>query len=186
MISGFSEDIDKTICRNPTIYVTRTARQKAEAVCNMIQASGKSVDLVIAADTIVVYKDSILEKPVDKTAAIHMLKMLSGNVHEVLTAVTIASKQSSSSSSSDGYYYNYHDFVETTTVKFDTLTDEVICEYVDTGEPMDKAGGYGIQSLGASLVEGINGCYFNVVGFPVHRFCTELSIILESWNSEIH
>lgn len=69
-------------------------------------------------------------------------------------------------------------FVESTEVHFCKLTEAVIAAYVDTGEPFDKAGGYGIQSYAGSFVEKICGCYFNVVGFPTHRFCAELSDML--------
>jgi septum formation protein len=74
--------------------------------------------------------------------------------------------------------YRIKDFVETTHVYFSSLSTEVVSAYVKSGEPFDKAGGYGIQSLGSSLIERIEGCYFNVVGFPVHRFCKEFLQLL--------
>jgi septum formation protein len=71
-------------------------------------------------------------------------------------------------------------FFEKTTVRFTELSNDAIASYVASGEPMDKAGGYGIQGLGGQFVTGINGCYFNVVGFPQHRFCSELIEFLEA------
>ena len=71
-------------------------------------------------------------------------------------------------------------FYEGTQVHFDTLTDEVIDAYVATGEPRDKAGGYGIQAIGGTLIKGITGDYFNVVGFPLHHFCKEMEKLLNN------
>ena len=93
----------------------------------------------------------------------------------MLTAVSIAA----SIVDSDGVQsFSVSEFVETTEVYFADLSEETITGYVSTGEPFDKAGGYGIQSLGGSLVEKIHGCYFNVVGLPCHRLCNEIISIL--------
>jgi septum formation protein len=183
VVSGFAEDIDKTQCTSPTDYVMKTARMKAVDVTTLLSSSGRFPDLIVSADTVVVQGNSILEKPGDVESAKAMIRQLSGTEHSVLTSVTIACNRNSFRFQNDCppvNEYTYHSFVEETKVKFISLSEEVIDGYVESGEPMDKAGGYGIQSLGASLVQGVDGCYFNVVGFPVHRFCIELTKVLET------
>ncbi len=129
--------------------------------------------IIISADTIVVKDREILEKPQSTQFAIEMLNKLSGSSHQVLTAVTIAFQPAPMTE------YQITTFCESSHVHFAELSAETIEQYVATGEPMDKAGGYGIQGLGSSLVEKIDGCYFNVVGFPLHRFCVELVTLLK-------
>ena len=111
--------------------------------------------IVIGCDTIVIYEDEIMGKPKDREDAFQMLRKLSGKVHSVLTGVSL--------------YYNTQTTVFTTetSVEFYTLSDSEINAYLDTGEPFDKAGAYGIQGKGSLLVRGIEGDYFNVVGLPV-------------------
>lgn len=137
--------------------VVSLASQKAKAV-----ASKYTDKTVIGADTVVVLDGKVLGKPKNEQDAVDMLKALSGNTHEVYTGVYLVN-----GGKEKGFY-------ECTKVKFCTLSDEQISAYVATGEPMDKAGSYGIQGKGCVLVEGIEGDYFNVVGFPVSRFCREL------------
>lgn len=132
------------------------SRAKAEAV------PAEPEDIVIAADTVVVEDGVILGKPKSEDQAVEMLTAFSGRQHEVFTGVTV--KQNDRSVTE----------VETTMVAFRTLTQEEIRRYVRTGEPMDKAGAYGIQGYGAMLVEGIRGDYPNVVGLPVQRLCRML------------
>lgn len=122
--------------------------------------------LVIGADTIVV-KDGILGKPEDDGQAYLMLKSLQGGWHDVITGVTVIDTLSLKASKCS----------ETTHVKMRELSDEFIYSYIRTGEHKDKAGAYGIQGIGAVLVERIEGCYFNVVGLPL----TRLSIIFEEF-----
>ncbi len=126
------------------------ARQKALEV-----AAEHPDDLVIGADTVVVLDGEILGKPRDEADAFRMLKSLSGRKHLVLTGVAAAEKG------------GIRSFTQTTEVEFYPLSDELIRAYVATGEPMDKAGAYGIQGRGCVLVKGIRGDYFNVVGFPL-------------------
>ena len=114
-------------------------------------------DLVIAADTVVAVDGQVLGKPRDRADALRMLAALSGRAHTVYTGVTLCR---------DGEVLTQH---EATQVRFRTLTPAEMEAYVDTGEPMDKAGAYGIQGYGALLVEGIEGDYSNVVGLPVCR-----------------
>lgn len=131
--------------------VKELSRQKAQAV-----EAGEE-DLVIAADTVVALDGAVLGKPVSPAQAADMLRQLSGRQHEVFTGVTVRQGPHCVTE------------VETTLVAFRPLTEQEISWYVATGEPMDKAGAYGIQGLGGLLVEGIRGDYANVVGLPVGR-----------------
>ena len=114
-------------------------------------------DTVIGADTVVAIDGKILGKPTDKADAAAMLRELSGTTHSVFTGVTVIKDNHERS------------FYCETKVKFYPLTDSEIERYIATGEPLDKAGAYGIQGYGSLLVEGIEGDYFNVVGLPVSR-----------------
>jgi septum formation protein len=194
MVPDFAEDVDKSSCRNAEDYVSRTCKFKAQEVAIRVSLLNRIVpiDVIIAADTIVVLDDTILEKPSSVENAIAMLANLSGRKHCVLTAVTIAyrrdchlfySKTSSSPTASESMIagdYMMRTFCCSTEVTFAKLSPEIISSYVATGEPLDKAGGYGIQSLGSSLVTNISGCYFNIVGFPLNMFCSELSELFRS------
>ena len=137
---------------HPEEVASHLAKQKAWEV-----AARHPKDTVIGADTIVVLGSEVLGKPKDKEQAAHMLSMLSGKTHQVMTGVWVIL---------GGIEYG---FVQNTDVSFYPLTGLDIKRYVDTGEPMDKAGAYGIQGLGMALVEGIQGDYTNVVGLPVAR-----------------
>jgi septum formation protein len=143
-------DIDETQLPNeaPHAYVARLARQKAQAVA-------RPDETVLGADTTVVIGDEIAGKPVDAEDARRMLRLLSGQWHEVLTAVALVHNQTVSSE------------VAVTRVKFAAMTEAEIDWYVATGEPFDKAGAYGIQGLASRFVEAIEGNYANVVGLPV-------------------
>ena len=148
-------DIDETM--DPALpvqqEVTRVSRRKAQAIA----AGASPDDIVIAADTIVALDDAVLGKPNDGLEAFRMLSALSGRRHQVYTGVTLLR---------DGERRTEH---EVTTVTFRELTQDDITRYIATGEPMDKAGAYGIQGYGALLVERIEGDYFNVMGLPVCR-----------------
>ena len=125
--------------------------------------------IVISADTIVYFDKKILGKPTDRVNAKKMLEMLSGNVHEVYTGICVTDSVSGRSISD----------YEVTKVKFKTLTEEEIDRYIETGEPMDKAGSYGIQGKGCLLVEKIEGDYLNVVGLPAVKLA---KILKEEFN----
>ena len=132
-------------------YVVRLARDKARAGVALAQH-----DLpVLGADTIVIYNGNVLEKPKDEQHAAEMLRMLSGNQHQVMTAVALADRES------------LLDCLVTTEVTFRALSEQDIAGYVACGEPMDKAGAYGIQGLGGCFVRKINGSYHAVVGLPL-------------------
>lgn len=132
-------------------YVRRLARDKALAGVTVA-----AFDLpVLGADTIVVLNNHVLEKPADAAAAAEMLAMLSGKTHEVMTAVALADRQ------------HTLDCLVVTEVTFRPLTPDDIAGYIASGEPMDKAGAYGIQGLGGNFVRKINGSYHAVVGLPL-------------------
>ena len=137
---------------SPRAYAERLARDKARAI-----AARHPNDFVLGADTIVVVNEQILEKPADEADAARMLRMLSGRTHEVTTGVCLCGPQTEIVES------------ETTRVIVAELSDEEIADYVHTGEPMDKAGAYGIQGMFSRWVTGIEGDYPNVVGLPVAR-----------------
>jgi len=144
---------------DPEAYVMRLAREKARAVfgtCGAADCAGApEVLVVLGADTTVTLDGHILEKPRDADDAKRMLRMLSGRTHRVMTGVAVVDALGSQVAA------------ETTAVWFAELTDEEIAEYVSSGEPMDKAGAYGIQGLAAKWIPRIEGCYFNVVGLPL-------------------
>ena len=137
----------------PAQLVEELARQKALEV----SAEAASDDVVVAADTVVAIDGKVLGKPHDKVHAAEMLSALSGREHTVYTGVAVKRGET---------LLVEH---ETTQVRFRPLTEREIDLYIQTGEPMDKAGSYGIQGYGALLVEGIRGDYFNVVGLPICR-----------------
>lgn len=137
----------------PHLLVESLSRQKAEEVA----AAAAAEDLIIAADTVVAIDDRVLGKPHSRAEAMAMLSSLSGRTHTVYTGVTVLRGDTRLT----GH--------EATKVRFRTLTPAEIDGYVSTGEPMDKAGAYGIQQLGGLLVEGIEGDYFNVMGLPICR-----------------
>lgn len=127
--------------------------------------------MIIGADTIVVYEDKILGKPKDEQDAKDMLRMLSGKTHSVYTGVTFVFM------SEDGRVGS-HSFYEKTLVTIYDLSDNEIEEYVAGGDPMDKAGAYGIQGFFAKYIKKIDGDYYNVVGLPVGRLYREMKNIL--------
>jgi septum formation protein len=131
---------------------------------------------MIAADTIVEIDNQILEKPASHEDAKRMLRLLSGKQHKVHTAVAIFGEASNAASPS-----LVSSFVSTSLVKFATLTEADIHSYVvEANESMDKSGAYGIQAYGSQLVEDIDGCYFNIMGLPVHRLSRELARLYSS------
>lgn len=151
----------------PNEVVEELSYQKAVDVCGRLAGEGKEDFVVIGADTVVSAWGKILGKPVDKAEAARMLKELQGGSHQVYTGVTLAWKYKDMPPM-------YATFSECTDVTMYAMTDEEIQRYVDSGEPMDKAGAYAIQGLCAAHIQGICGDYNNVVGLPVGRLCQEL------------
>lgn len=158
---------EKITKENPDEVVEELSYQKAVDVCGRLAAEGKEDFVVIGADTVVSAWGKILGKPADKEEAARMLKGLQGGSHQVYTGVTLAWKYKDTASM-------YATFSECTDVTLYAMTDEEIQRYVDSGEPMDKAGAYAIQGLFAAHIQGICGDYNNVVGLPVGRLCQEL------------
>ena len=156
-------DVDESVPEGtkPEDAAIMTAEKKALAV-----AESHKDSVVIGADTIVVAGEKILGKPTDKADARRMLSMLSGVEHKVITGVCLACGDKKIT------------FAQVSKVKFYDLTDDEINAYVETGEPMDKAGAYGIQGKGCVLVEKIEGDYFNIVGLPVARVMKELNKLM--------
>lgn len=149
-------DESKITQMSPSLLVMELAGLKAAAVA----AKHKKEDLlVIGGDTVVAADGMILGKPKDKKQAKEYLSLLSGRAHDVYSGVAVARTR-------DGKIESVY---EKTVVRFRALSKKEIDAYIQSGEPMDKAGAYGIQGLGALLIEGIEGDYFNVVGLPVCR-----------------
>ncbi len=156
-------DIDESVRCNESVveYVLRLAEEKS---CAIYQPG--TTKPVLAADTSISFNGEILGKPIDADDAFSMLTMLSGRQHEVLTGVSVRSP------------IGLFSAICRTTVRLRTLNAEQIRAYCDFGEPLGKAGSYGIQGLGGILVEAINGSYSNVVGLPLY----ETSLLLEKSN----
>lgn len=143
----FKGDIEK--------YVKDLSRNKAIEVSKRLNEPS----IVIAADTVVFQNGKVLEKPKNEEDAFSMLSSLSGNTHKVYSCICLIN--------------TYDDTVVTdcdcTEVRFSELNPRQIRNYINSGEPMDKAGAYGIQGLGGAFVEGIKGCYYNVMGLPLNK-----------------
>ena len=144
---------------SPEKYCICLAEMKANDISQQYSDA-----LVIGADTIVVLDNQILTKPDDSTHAIIMLEMLSGKTHQVYTGVCLKSMKNNI----------HHTFVEMTWVTFRNLAKEDILYYITTCPPNDKAGSYGIQDWSTVFVDNIQGCYDNVIGFPLSKFYHEL------------
>ncbi|WP_160678485.1 Maf-like protein [Clostridium sp. C8-1-8] len=136
-------------------YVKELSLGKAEYIRKML----KKPSIIIAADTVVSLEYKVLGKPKDEGDAFRMLESLSGRTHQVYSGITVINTENGKLIS---------DYV-CTDVTFSILSKEEINEYINTREPMDKAGSYGIQGLGGVFVEKINGCYYNVVGLPLNK-----------------
>ena len=156
----------------PFELVVRLATEKAESVRGSL-GHGPADGLLVAADTIVWMGDEALGKPADPADAARMLRELSGRTHHVSTGVCAMSL------GADASPIATTSFVETTDVTFWELSDAEIVAYVETGEPLDKAGAYGIQGAGRLLVREISGDYANVVGLPVSRLVRELAALCD-------
>ena len=151
---------EKTTETDPEKVAMDISRQKAEWACKNMQLNDNEV--IIGADTIVVFNGKILGKPKSDDDARQMLKMLSGNTHSVYTGVTIIWKRTATS------------FAEKTDVTFAAITDDELEAYIKTGDHKDKAGSYGIQGPFSLHIPAICGDYNNVVGFPIARIYNEL------------
>ncbi len=168
--SHVEEVITSTV---PDQVVMELSRQKAEDIAAL--HTGKDV-IVIGADTVVAYDGKILGKPQDREDAVRMIRMLQGHIHQVYTGVTLVFCGKTSGEQAIAVDNGSHiiTFAEKTDVHVCPMTEAQIRSYVETGEPMDKAGAYGIQGRFAVWVKGISGDYNNVVGLPLGRVCREL------------
>ena len=156
----------------PSEVTKELAEQKADAVLKELPEKKKGTGefLVIGADTVVSFQGKIFGKPTDKKEAEEMLSVLQGQMHEVTTGVAMLAV-------SEGKEVRREVFYETTEGKVAPMSDKEIDEYTASGDCYDKAGGYGIQGVFSKYISGIQGDYFNVVGFPVHRIYNMLKEI---------
>ncbi len=164
----------------PVSYVQRNSLEKCDWVCNHLaqkKTPAANGNIVICADTIVVLGSKILEKPLNAAHATEMLRSLSGTSHTVYTGVRLRSVHTGKDRTSD--------FVTATKVRIKKLSEQEIKSYIQTGEPLDKAGGYAAQGIGSYMVEGIEGSYTNVVGLPVAELvqCLEKDFSFSIWQS---
>ena len=154
MVSDFEES-DISFSGNCGDYVMSLAKGKATGICSRV----KKPAAIIGCDTIVYFKGKVLGKPKDCTEAFQMLSDLSDNTHKVFTGVAVINTETQVINT------NY----VCTEVKFSKLSDKQINNYIETGEPFDKAGAYGIQGAASLFVQEIKGCYYSVVGLPVNK-----------------
>ena len=169
-----SADIDETPLHSesPAVYVERLALEKARE--GIRQCDSHSSDWVLGSDTSVIVDNQILGKPESKSHFIDMMNLLSGRKHQVLTSIALVSSAQ-----------EFADVI-TTDVYFIPLSATIIDQYWATGEPNDKAGGYGIQGFGSALVAQIQGSYSAVVGLPLHQTAKILSKAgLPIWNGAL-
>lgn len=143
---------------SPIEYVQQNSKKKAQLIANQ----NHSYDLIIAADTVVTFHGQIFEKPTNSEQAFEMLKKLNGKTHQVITGFCLST-----------HHQEITEFEETQ-VTFYPLSDLEIKKYLESDEPFDKAGAYGIQGYAALFVRKVEGCYFNVVGFPLAKFYQRL------------
>ena len=160
-VADVDESVDSSL--SPVEAVCEISKRKADAV---VKRHEDEDCIVISADTVVVIDGRIIGKPKDKEDAFNIIKSLSARTHEVYTGFTVCGKGLEKT-----------DF-EVTKVHFKELCDDDIRRYVETGEPMDKAGAYGIQQKGNLFVEYIHGDYYNVVGFPISKICVTIRELL--------
>ena len=164
--SHVEEVITSTV---PDQVVMELSRQKAEDIAAL--HTGEDA-IVIGADTVVAYDGKILGKPKDEADAVRMIRSFQGKVHQVYTGVTLVFCGKAAENAAE--QWKTITFAEKTEVFVCSMTERQIEDYVKTGEPMDKAGAYGIQGRFAVWVKGISGDYNNVVGLPLGRVCREL------------
>lgn len=170
-----SADLDELLQPNesPAKYVQRLAVEKAQAIFERHRSNeDESPDplIVLGADTAVVLDGAVLGKPTDQADARRMLELLAGRTHQVLTGIAAVSRTGMVSE------------VEITQVFFDLIEEHELVQYLMSGEPMDKAGAYGIQGYAARWIPRIEGCYFNVMGLPLARTIALLARAQEGTN----
>jgi septum formation protein len=169
--SDFPEDLEKT---HPKEYVANTCKNKFEEF--LTKNKDMEIDTLISADTIIVHNDTILEKPSNDQDIYDWFSKYSNDKVECHTAVIIGFIQKM-----DGVFkvINSYRFVNTTLIYFTEITKDMVSDYIKTEEPYNKAGAFAIQGYGKCFIEKIEGCYYNVTGFPVQEFTKNLVRILE-------
>lgn len=167
---------EKTQCTEPSGMVQELSRIKARDVLAAFSEKDREDVLIIGADTIVCLDGRIMGKPKNTKQAVEMLEALQGNTHEVYTGVTLIWQEPARGLSQA--QAREHSFYEKTSVSLFPMTAQEIADYAATGEPLDKAGAYGIQGKFAAYIRGIEGDFYNVVGLPTGRLCQELKKVL--------
>jgi septum formation protein len=150
-------DIDESPLpgETPHVYIERVIKLKADTAKRVLRERKLTPRPILTADTIVTFDGAILGKPANRDAAMRMLKQLSGETHQVLTAVMVSNGEEE------------RKIVTTSFVTFDGLSESEMKRYIDSGEPMDKAGAYGVQGLAAKFISKLSGSYSGVVGLPL-------------------
>lgn len=150
---------ESSVLTDPCALVEELSLRKGMAVREKLLAEGRDLSdtVILSSDTVVSVDGEILGKPRDAADAKRMLRLLSGRAHEVVSGVALIGP--------DRHGVSH----EVTEVVFDELDDETVARYISRTEPYDKAGAYAIQGLASAYINGIRGCYFNVVGLPIHR-----------------
>ncbi|XP_034473011.1 dTTP/UTP pyrophosphatase [Drosophila innubila] len=162
--STFKEDLNPADFKDFTDFIEATALGKADEVFSRLSTAGDDKKLiVIAADTMVTLGNEIYGKPVDSADAVRMLTNLSGKCNRVFTGVVLK------------HANGVRQFTDTADVYFGQLTAEQIQSYVDSGDPLDKAGAYGVRGPGGAMIPRIDGDFYAVMGLPLHRLCCELN-----------
>ena len=159
---------EKMKSMEPSRMVMELSEIKAEDIYNRLSQEEKELSTVIGADTVVAFEDQVMGKPQSSSEAIEMLSRLQNNTHQVYTGVTLIFRKG------PGKVPSKISFFEKTDVTMYPISSDEIAAYVNTGEPMDKAGAYGIQGRGAAFIKEIHGDYNNVVGLPIGRRYQEM------------
>lgn len=169
-----SADIDEDISiKDPKEYCTYLAREKGVAVLNKLKSKSNFYPVIVSADTIVCLGDKIYNKPANVDEARQMLSELAGKTHHVYTGVGICRLDIDTRKTVSQVFY------DKTEVTFDKISEEILEQYLSTGDSLDKAGAYGIQGGSLAFISNLVGSYSNVVGFPLSLFVKELSLFLD-------
>ncbi|XP_043523637.1 dTTP/UTP pyrophosphatase [Frieseomelitta varia] len=161
--SMYDENLDRSTYKNSGEYVQDLAKYKVQEVYNRLKEDAVSPSLIIGADTMVTMDNIIYGKPKNNSHAFEMLSSLANKEHVVYTGVCLKTPKKEVN------------FYESTKVKFGDISEEQIWTYIKSGEPLDKAGGYGIQGLGACLIEKVDGDFFTVMGLPLYSMTKQLN-----------
>ncbi|KAK1137550.1 hypothetical protein K0M31_002055 [Melipona bicolor] len=166
--SMYNENLDRSTYKNSGEYVQDLAKYKVQEVYNRLKEDTVSPSLIIGADTMVTMGNIIYGKPKNNSHAFEMLSSLANKEHVVYTGVCLKTPKKEVN------------FYESTKVKFGDISEEQIWTYIKSGEPLDKAGGYGIQGLGACLIEKVDGDFFTVMGLPLYSMTKQLNEIFSN------